>query len=269
MLKVGWLTSGRGPGSLALLTAACDAIERGELPIEIAYVFCNRARGEHAPADVLLDLAESRGLHVVALSSATFRRHSGGTPALAGQPLPEWRWDYDRAIWDLVRPLGPCAGVLAGYQLIAPELCQRMDLINLHPAAPGGPVGLWQEVIWQLIATRATESGITIFRAIPELDAGPALSFCRYSLSDLAIDALWQQENSCDVDLLRRDPGEDLPLFREIRRRGAERETPLLLATLSALASGLIELRPTARGDALPAPLNLSNEVEQAVAAGG
>jgi len=271
VLKVGWFTSGRGPGSLALLTAACEAIESGRLPIEIAYVFCNRERGEHEPADRLLDFAVAAGLPVITLSSTLFRRSTGGAPARAGQPLPAWRGEYDRAIWERIQSLGTGTAVLAGYQLIAPELCRHMDLINLHPAAPGGPAGLWQDVIWQLIAGQAEQSGITIFRAIPDLDAGPAISFCRYSLRDEGIDPLWTAARAQAAETLRSEQGEDLALFQEIRRRGASRETPLLLATLAALASRslrLVDGRPVTADGAPVAALDLTDEVERALDSG-
>jgi phosphoribosylglycinamide formyltransferase-1 len=267
-MKIGWFTSGRGPGSFALLKAACDAIESGRLPVEIAYVFCNRERGEHEPADELLDLAAARGLPVVTLSSMRFRRSAGGAVARAGEPLPEWRWQYDEAIWQRIRPFDAAGAVLAGYQLIAPELCRRLDLINLHPAAPGGPVGLWQEVIWQLIATGAEESGITIFRAIPELDAGPPISFCTYSLRDAGIEPLWRTARSLEISDLRARGGEQLPLFRELRLRGTSRETPLLLSTLGALAAGRVRIvdgRPVTAEGAPAEPLDLTDEVEREI----
>ncbi|GAH59253.1 unnamed protein product, partial [marine sediment metagenome] len=37
---------------------------------------------------------------------------------------------------------------------------QRYNMVNLHPAAPGGPTGTWQEVIWQLIENKAEETGV-------------------------------------------------------------------------------------------------------------
>jgi phosphoribosylglycinamide formyltransferase-1 len=46
-------------------------------------------------------------------------------------------------------------------------------MINLHPAAPGGPTGTWQEVIWQLIEGRAVETGVMMHLVTPELDRGP------------------------------------------------------------------------------------------------
>jgi phosphoribosylglycinamide formyltransferase-1 len=266
-MKIGWFSSGRGSGSQALLSAAVAAIESGKLPVEIAYLFCNRDRGEHAPADQLLDLASAHGIPVVTLSSNAYRRAAGGAVVRAGDALPAWRSDYDRAILSLIEPFGAQVSVLAGYQLIAPELCRNLDLINLHPAAPGGPVGLWQEVIWRLIAQRARESGVTIFRAIPELDAGPLISFCLYSLRDAQIDPLWDAVNGRDLADIRAQSGEELPLFQEIRRRGATREAPLLLATLAALAEGRLHLQGGDVVDAArrPAPaLDLSTTVDVA-----
>jgi len=70
--------------------------------------------------------------------------------------------------------------VLAGYMLIVgPEMCTRFNMINLHPAAPGGPTGTWQDVIWQLIKQRARETGVMMHLVTPELDRGPVVSYCR------------------------------------------------------------------------------------------
>jgi len=269
-VKIGWFSSGRGPGSQGLLAAACSAIEAGRLPVTIAYVFCNRERGEHEPADRFLDLAASHGLPVVTLSSAGFRRRLGGAVARAGKPLPPWRDEYDQAVLRMLRPFETSTAVLAGYQLIAPDLCRHLDLINLHPAAPGGPAGLWQEVIWQLIESRANESGVTMFLATPELDAGPAVSFCTYGLHDEQIDRLWLELETRYPGRSPRERGEDLALFKEIRRRGADREAPLLLATLTALGEGRVQI---AKGKILDSagctsePIDLTWEVDKAIGA--
>ena len=270
MLRIGWFSTGRGPGSQALLKTVCEQIKQGRLPLEIAYVFCNRARGELEPADQFLDLVERYGLPAVTLSSNEFRKQSGGAIARTGEPLPGWRIDYDRAILRRVEPFGTQIAVLAGYMLIAPELCRHMALLNLHPAAPGGPVGIWQDVIWQLVTKRATQSGITVFRATPQLDAGPALTYCQYPLIDAAIAPLWKSIEDQEIEGIRGRHGESLPLFAEIRRRGAARESPLLIATLAALASGRIDPKAVSAPEVAlgtDLPLDLSPEVEQAVAA--
>jgi len=254
-LRIGWFSTGRGPGSRALFRAVCAAIDGG-LPVEIAYVFCNRAPGEDEQTDTFLRLVQERGLPLLTLSSAAFRRAAGGAIARKGEPLPPWRLDFDDEALRLVEPYAVSVGVLAGYMLIfGPRACARLALLNLHPAAPGGPIGIWQDVIWQLIDARATRSGIIIFRAVPDVDAGPPIAFCTYPLRGAGIDDLWLAAGSASAQQLQAEHGEDLPLFGEIRRRGAAREPLLIVETLRALAAD-----PTraAGGD----PLDLTALVE-------
>src|SRR3970282_977676 len=98
------------------------------------------------------------------------------------QPLPEWRLAFDGEVMRLLEPYSFDVGLLAGYMLIfGPEPCQQWTLLNLHPALPGGPIGPWQEVVWQLIDSRAEESGVLLHLAVPELDSGPPLTYCRFS----------------------------------------------------------------------------------------
>lgn len=276
-LRIGWFSTGRGPGSRMLLRAVTDAIDAG-LPVEIAYVFGNRELGEDAGSDEFLTLVASLGLEAITLSSAKFRRVHGGPVARTGESLPAWRLAYDDAVLELVKPFGTTLGVLAGYMLIfGPRACEELCLLNLHPAAPGGPKGIWQDVIWNLIGQRASTSGITIFRAIPEVDAGPPLSFCTYSLRGGGIDGLWEQIDALPMQEVRARWGEEGPLFGEIRRRGAIREPKLLVETLGAI-SNLMEpkglgpnesvsekaLIETALGRGFK-PLDLSRKVDTAL----
>ena len=61
--------------------------------------------------------------------------------------------------------------VLAGYMLIVSrEICQRYAMINHHPAAPGGPKGTWQEVIWELISRGVDTTGVMIHVVTELLD---------------------------------------------------------------------------------------------------
>ena len=245
-LRVGWFSTGRGAGSRALFRAICAAIDGG-LPVELAYVFSNREPGEDEQTDQLFAMIRERGLPLVTLSSAAFRKRAGGKLARKGEPLPPWRLDYDDAVLKLVEPYGATLGVLAGYMLIfGARACERLSLLNLHPAAPGGPIGIWQDVIWQLIDARAERSGITIFRAIPEVDAGPPVSFCTYPLRGPEIDPLWVEAEGHSVEQLKAGVGEELPLFAEIRRRGAAREPILIVETLRAVAERGLSARSEA-----------------------
>lgn len=272
-LRIGWFASGLGTGSRALLSAAHAALTRGELHAEIPFLFCNREPGEHPNADLLLTMAAEYGIPALTLSDQRFRRRTGGPPARAGEPLPAWRLDYDRALLDLIAPFGMDLGMLAGYMLIfGAEACTRHSFLNLHPAAPGGPIGTWQRVIWHLIAEGMRESGVLINRVVPEVDEGPVIAFCRYPLHGPALDPLWSAVAGRPVDELRAQEGEELPLFQAIRAAGVQREIPLTVQTLVALANGrvcLVDGQPVTDSGPLPGGLDLTAEVERAIAAGG
>lgn len=270
-LRVGWFSTGRGEGSRRLLSAAVGAIQRGELDAEIAFVFCNRERGEHEATDGFLDMVASFGIPCLALSSRRFRREQDGARSRPEEPLPSWRVEYDREVAELVSQYPFDIGVLAGYMLVfTPEMCDRYPLLNLHPAEPGGPVGTWQEVVWQLIDRRAERSGAMIHLATRELDRGPPVAYCTYSLRGAAFDALWRALGSRSAAEVEAAEGEEHPLFREIRRYGAARELPLVVATLRAFAQGRVRIDGRrvldAAGQELPGGLDLTEEIDAAVA---
>lgn len=261
-LQLGWFTTGRGAGSFALLRATQEAIERGDINGRIAVLFCNREYGEAEPTDRLLDYAAAQDIPVVTLSSVAFRKREGGERSRPGEPLPAWRAAYDQAVAVALDDHPFELGMLAGYMLITtPSFCRHFPLLNLHPAAPGGPKGTWQEVIWKLIEDGATESGVSIHVVTPELDEGPIVSFCRYGLEMPE----WDMLNANEVSELRVTYGEDLPLFRALRRRGFEREQPLILATLRAAGEGAFSVEFgrafDSEGEELR-PLDLTEAVE-------
>ena len=267
-LPLGWFSTGRGPGSRGLLATVQDEIAAGRLDARITVVFCNREPGQDPRTDEFLEQVRRYGLPLLCLSTARFRRERGERPARPGEPLPEWRRDFDREVIRLLEPYPFQIGVLAGFMLIAPVLCQRYDLLNLHPAAPDGPPGAWQDVIWWLIEHGPDSSGARIHLATEELDLGPTVTYCRYPIRDPAIDGLWRDADERGVDAIRTADGEENPLFREVRRRGAEREQPLLLETLRAFADGRLRLRDKRVVDADGreiAGYDLSEEIERSL----
>ena len=230
MLNLGWFSTGRGPGSRALLSTVHEAIQSGRIHARISFVFSNRAPGEAQGSDQYFALASSLGLTVVHHSSRTFRRQWTGDPT-------QWRAAYDDEISNLVNPFSPDLCVLAGYMLIvSPNLCRKFTMINLHPAAPHGPKGTWQDVVWQLIDQRATHSGIKIHLVTEELDQGPTITFCRYPICGTAFNQHWNAIGEASAADLRDTVGEDLPLFQAIRTEGVKRELPLLVETLASLS---------------------------------
>jgi folate-dependent phosphoribosylglycinamide formyltransferase PurN len=251
-LKLGWFSTGRGTGSRGLLTAALDAIDSGSLNAEIEFVFVNRERGQHKGTDRYMDLVEERDIPLVTLSSQRFRTDNGRAP------WSELRGKFDEAVLKLLEPYSVDVSVTAGYMLIAPVLCQHFIMVNLHPALPGGPIGMIDQVIWELIRTRADESGVMIHLATEALDLGPVVAYCRFPLSGQNYEDAWTEIGDRPIEDLKADPAEDLPLFKAIRASGVERERPLLVATLAAIGDGRIDLNSAGQGDAL----DLTAEIE-------
>ncbi len=243
MLRIGWFSTGRGEGSQKLLRAAVEAIREGRLNAEIAFVFSNRERGHAAPTDDFFDQIDGDGIPLLTLSDTRFRREHNGAVARKGEPLPAWRIDYDTAVVDLLSEFSYDIGMLAGYMLIGTEpLITSHPLLNLHPAAPDGPKGTWQDVTWQLIDERADHGGVRIHLSTAALDEGPIVTYCTYPLRGATIDLLWRAGADRSVTEIRESDGESFPLFHEIRRRGAARELPLVVETLRAFADDHLRL---------------------------
>jgi len=259
-LRIAWLTTGRGPGSFGALAYLFDAIGRG-LPVDVAVVFVNRARGEAERTDRLIAMAEAHGTPVELLSSVAFRKERGGKVGRPGEPLQPWRYEYDAEVARRLSQYRFDLGVMFGYMLIATEpLYGRFTFLNDHPALPDGPVGTYQEVIAELIRSGAEESGCMMNVVTGDVDRGPAVSFCRYAIRDAANAALWAElppERAAGMDL---EAVMATPLYADIRARGVARERPFLVETLRAIAEGRLPIPP-------PAPVDLTAEVERALAA--
>ncbi len=239
--KLGWFSTGRGPGSRALLQTVQDAILAGDIDAQIEFVYCTRERGETEMTDSYLDMVESYGIPLVTYS---YQKYRAGRPSPdLSKPLPQWRLDYDREVMDRLEGFSPDLCMLAGFMIVTgPEMCARYDILNLHPAAPDGPAGTWQQVIWKLIETRANTQGVKMHVAIPELDAGPTATYCTFPIRGGAFDPLWTEFHGKTVEEVKQAQGTENALFKLIRERGAARELPLTVETIKAFAAGKVRI---------------------------
>jgi len=273
MYRLGWFSTGRGPGSRNLLTAMQNAIRDGEVKAEIAFVFLSREPGEAEGSDRFIELVRGYGIPLVCRSYRKFKAvHGQSGDAADASGLPSWRADYDREAMAALAGYPVDLAVLAGYMLIVgSEMCRRYDMLNLHPAAPDGPKGTWMEVIRELITQKAERSGVMMHLATPELDRGPVVSYCRYPIRGDAFDPLWRDFRGGTVAEV-----EQSPLFKEIRRAGMARELPLVVATVKAFSEGRVVINPVvinpdksvadADGRAISG-YDLTAEIEDSVAA--
>ncbi len=241
--KIGWFSTGRGSGSRAMLKTAYEAIKSGALDAEIEFVYCARERGETEPTDQYLDMVKEYGIPLVSYSYQRYRAMRGMPSPDLSQPLPQWRIDYDTEVIKRLEKFHPDLCILAGLMIVtSPLMCEKYSIINLHPAAPGGSAGTWQQVIWKLIDDKADTHGIKMHVAIPELDMGPTAAYCTFPIRGNAFDALWKEVKDKTADEIKALEGVENALFRKIREHGAARELPLILATLQLFSHGQIRI---------------------------
>ena len=234
MLNIGWFSTGRGPGSQGLLRFVQDRLDKGLLDARIQFVFSNREPGEAEGSDQFFELTRNYGLSLATLSSNKFRKEKGGRFA-------DHRAEYDGRVMDLLSGYHPDICVLAGYMLIiGSPMCRRYPLLNLHPALPDGPIGTWQEVVWRLIETNATETGAMIHLATEEVDRGPLISYCTVPLTGPEMIEHRQSLEQRSLDQVKEEEGEEFALFQMIREVEYQREPYLLFETLRAAAEGRI-----------------------------
>lgn len=264
MLKLGWFSTGRGQGSRNLLSTVYKAIQERELEARMLFVFSNRGPGEAEGSDVFFQLVESHDIPLVNYSSKGFKARWQGPPQ-------EWRIHYDREVMKRIEPFNPDLCVLAGYMLIVGgEMCHRYSMINLHPAPPGGPTGTWQEVIWHLIEKGASKSGAMMHLVTEELDKGPPVAYCTFSIRGEPFDEHWKAIEGRSVEELKSQEGEEFPLFKLIRQHGAARELPLVVETLKAFAQDRVKIAKGAVVDSEGKPIkgyDLTKEIDRKIKA--
>ncbi len=243
MYQLGWFSTGRDKAARDLLQAVQSQIKLGKIKAEIVFVFCNREPGESKESDIFLRQVNDYHIPLICFSYQKFKARKDAPITSRGEISPRQRLEYDREVMKRLQDFHPDLCVLAGYMLIVgQEMCQRYNMINLHPAAPGGPTGTWQEVIWQLIASQAKETGVMMHLVTPELDKGPTVTYCTFPVRGKPFDKYWDEIKGHPLEEIKRRQGEDNRLFRLIRQQGLAREFPLIVSTLKAFSEGKIRI---------------------------
>jgi len=271
MYQLGWFSTGRGKGSRGLLQTVHDSIKSGELKAEVAFVFCSREYGETEATDTFLKMVEDYQIPLVNFSYQKFKSRVKRPESESEVTFPPtWRLYYDREVMTRLERFHPDLCVLAGYMLIVgPEMCHKYDMLNLHPAAPDGPAGTWQEVIWKLIESNAEQTGVMMHLATPELDKGPVVTYCTFPIKGEPFDKHWEEVKGKTSDQLKKGQGEDNPLFKLIRQHGVVRELPLVVSTIKAFSEGKVRITADKKVvDAEGRPItgyNLTEEIDRKV----
>lgn len=272
MLRLGWFSTGRGPGSRNLLKAVMDGKADGTLDIEIPFVFCNWDNTEEPNSrreqrEIFFDMVRGYG---IPLETASFKNFE---PGLREKDKEAWGEAYGKVLREKTSKYPMDLGILAGYMLWMDDTtCDAYDMLNLHPAMPDGPKGTWQEVIWELIAQDASVQGAMMHICTSEHDRGDPITYCGFPIRGGDYDRLWddmyRKLETRSLDEIRKEEGENEPLFARIRADGAKRELPLVVSTVKLFADGRAEIRDKklyCNGKPLGGPYDLSAEVDGAV----
>jgi len=240
MYHLGWFSSGRDEAARQLLSTAWDATHSGDVSAEIDFVFLSRSPGESFESDRFIELVKSYGIPLVCYS---YQQHKAGCVDTGNDGFPDWRLGYDREIMARLSVFRPDICILAGYMLIVgPEMCREFDMINLHPAAPGGPTGTWQDVILELIQKQASETGVMMHLVTPELDRGPVVSYCTFSVRGKKFDPYWRELQAGGTDTTNTNEAGYGGLFHLIREHGLKREFPLVISTIRAFSEARVKI---------------------------
>ena len=229
-----------GKSGIKLVEKILAQIQSKEIEAEIPFILSSRAIDEEGNAGRLHELVTPET--DIIIHSARRSR-----PWLFKKDRARWRELYHREVMTLISGYTFDSILLIGYMFfVSDELCRRYNLLNLHPAPPGGPKGSWQEVVWQLIAENAQQAGAQIHLATPEWDAGPTLSYFTIPIYQDEFAPLWEDMHR----KLRKHSFAEIkqaeyttnPLACKIREAEVKLELPLLLETLRCLANGAFKI---------------------------
>lgn len=251
-MKIGIFSTFVEEDALTLVRTVQDAVKSGQIPqSEISFVFSNRMPGESRTTDRILTSLQQSHTPTLSVSVRYFKpdlRKKGKEMVEKGEPelLERWRDEYGKLVHGML-PKTDIDVLLGDMYIWGRSLYENRRGINLHPALPGGPKGMWDDVIWQLIENSVLETGVMMHKVTGELDRGPAVTYCRFSLRDGQFANLWNElpnhknKRKALIDTERALGIKSVhPLFRKIRNEGLMRETPLILATLKSFAEGAI-----------------------------
>ena len=71
-IQIGWVSTGRGQGSINLLNAMVKAIKEGEVNGELSFVMCSREQGEAEGSDWYIRQVQDYGIRLIFVSSKKF-----------------------------------------------------------------------------------------------------------------------------------------------------------------------------------------------------
>lgn len=280
-MKIGIFSTFIESAALDLVKTVQDAIKTGEIPnSEITFIFSNRAKGDNPTTDQILEKLTHQDIPLTTFSAARFKpdmRKKGRQEEKNGNlsVINDWRKEFGSEVLSRL-PKTDIDLLLGDMYIWGDNMCRERKGINLHPALPNGPKGEWYKVIWQLIQEGAQETGVMMHKVTPELDRGPAVTFCSFPIRGYQFDSLWNQLPQDQEELaqliklgLSEKEKTSHPLHNKIREHGLTREFALIIQTAKSFAEGDIRIEGESILDRLGKPLqkgyDLTKQIDEIV----
>ncbi|MBI4361959.1 MAG: hypothetical protein HY558_02180 [Euryarchaeota archaeon] len=238
-LSFGWMSICREPESVDLLRSVVEAIRRGELDLDLKWVFINRRPGKSPVTDRMFAYAREQGIPTLWFPAREFQWD------LFEKDRREWTLRCDREYMKILDPR-PVDFALLGrmMHIFEEEMCGRYTMVNLHHAVPWGHKRSLEEVIWEHIRNRDPEAGTMLHLTTTDLDRGPPLAYFRFPIGPRApgYAPLWREFSRHTYEELRSNHVAQ-PFFRQFEQDIYRREQPFVQRVLGMLATGDIRLR--------------------------
>ena len=249
-LTIGWFTTAEDTKAHDLFINTYNTIQSMGLDVKIAYLFCDRQKGEDPKTDQFLASVQDLGINLITDSSREFQK---GLPPHTTEKetdfLPDWQQKYHTQVMEKISRYPIDIAFLVGYTpAVTAEFVKKYTTVQFRSALPNGPSGTWPTVIWQLIGTRSAESGATLHLLTEEdTERGIPVTYCRYPIKKREFSSFWhdldRKMKSQSLAQLIATEGENVPLFNAIKETGEYLEIPLIILTIQDLSSGVTSLK--------------------------
>lgn len=248
-LTIGWFTTAEDSKAHDLFSGTYKAIHESGLDVDIAFLFCNRCKGEDPKTDQFLTFVQDSGISLITHSSLEFQKGFQSHPAEQETASPlSWYEEYHRQVMEKISSYPIDIALLVDYKpKVSIEFIKKYTAIQFRSALPDGPSGTWPTVIWQLIGIRSAEAGATLHLLTEDdTDRGIPITYCNYFIKRREFSSLWQDMDrrmrTQSLSQLIATEGESIPLFSAIKEAGEELESPLINLTLHDISNGVIRL---------------------------
>ncbi len=228
-LKIGLFTSGKNEKTYDLI----KTIKNSFPDISIPFLFLDLPKEKRGQWSDL-------GIEIIQFSSEEFSQKSASE---------NWQEEYYQRVMQQISSRPIDLALFIDYELTpSTQFIENFTVIKFRPTLPDGPSGDPSTILWQLIGTRALESGATMhLLTAQDPERGIPLAFCNYSIKDKNFFQGWRifdlKMKTFSMKQIMETEGENNELFQAIKEKTEVWEWPFVNLVIEYLSSGVISIQ--------------------------